>query len=433
MSLQFRNSFARVAIWRGSERFSAENPGPYGTEFFNSITSVSSSSEYARQGDISVVIEPTIYDGIKILKSGSLGAGTGFGINNVSTNSDDKTSSKVISQSLMLEVSFLYPGETLSDGSPAETTKYYGTVYQPTFNLSSSSISIELNALGASAFLAQLKKQISVKSDALSAVKKIASDNGVEISVSDKAKESLNNTKVEFNENCFPNDAIKKIITQYLSTIVTFRDDYDLSNGNKRTVFLSTEEEDRAKKPKYEFVLYREMDTSKNIIPMYSYSYNGYELFLNGNAFGIGYKGYDRDSKKESESDNVIIEEKSKINPSEKSGTSATFSVYKDNKNSNKPDAMNAADGRKSGYIKVSFDIPGIPNVYPGDNISINILDRVPALSGLFRVQKVAHKWDGSWISTINAQNITFSDEPLQAKVDPPKGANSSKSKKVNG
>lgn len=433
MSLQFRNSFARVAIWRGEKRFSAEDPGPYGPEFFNSITSVSCSTQYARQGDISVVIEPNISDGIKILKTGALGSGTGFGINNVATNPDDKTASKVVSQSLMLEVSFMYPGETLSNGSPAETVKYYGTVQQPTFSLSASAISIELNARGASAFLAQLKKQISIKSDALSAVKTIASDNGVEISVSDKAKEIMETTKIEFNENCFPNDAIKSIIFRYLSTIITFRDDYDLSNGNKRTIFLSTAEENDAKKPKYQFVLYREIDPSNNIIPMYNYSYSGYEFFLNGNAFGVGYKGYDRDSKKEPESDSVIIEEKSTIKPSDKDGTSATFSVYKDNKNSNKPDAINAADGRKTGYIKVSFDIPGIPDVFPDDNVSINILDRVPDLSGLFRVNKVSHKWDGTWITSIDAQNITFSNEPLQAKVEPPKGANSSKSKKVNG
>lgn len=313
-----RDGTHEVQIIRGGKTFNKNNL-PY---FFNSISQVEAKVEYRVASSVKVTFTPSYNDGIKILESGLLGtyAGKkdqkpettgGSGLSDISSTPIASSVANPVaasdeefldSNTAYIMVKFLYPGQNDSEGSPLETPWYTGFMLPPTIGITGSEISITINCTGTMAILSYVEGVNSYKNKpALDVLTELAGKAGLILdydekdNVTEKALKKLKITGV-WNEPKF--QTIKFILHQVgCYWTETAGDDPTKPKATLKVMLRSNTPE---QKIIYTFVMYRQIDPTNNIIPIFDFNFGGYSgnLFAPGAVFGTFQRCIDEKTNK---------------------------------------------------------------------------------------------------------------------------------------
>jgi hypothetical protein len=301
-----RDGTHEVQIIREGQTFNKANL-PY---FFNSISQVEAKVEYRVASSVKVTFSPSYNDGIRILESGLLGTyagkkdqkpepSSGTGISNISSQPMSSSVATPVSSSdedfldsntAYIMVKFLYPDQLDSEGSPLETPWYTGFLMPPTIGITGSEISITINCVGTMSILSFVEGAFSYKNKpALDVLTELAAKAGLVLDYDEKdkvTKAALKKLKITgvWNEPKF--QTIKFILHQVgCYWTETAGDDPTKPKATLKIMLRSNTAE---QKVIYTFVMYRQIDPTNNIIPIFDFSFGGYSgnLFSPGAAFG---------------------------------------------------------------------------------------------------------------------------------------------------
>jgi hypothetical protein len=433
------SSYAKITVIKNGEELSYDQI-PY---FYNSISRVFLSVKTSEVMKMEITLTPSYEDAIRILSGGLLGisvskksdkpeqSGSNIVAKPPSTNiapvgvaSDKTVVSGTGTGMTQVKIKLMRPGETLPSNSPYETTEYLGIIYQPEVSISGADAIINLKGYGYSSLSVGPKFMVRIpdgEKTALDVIKETLEymdydpnpeflDDSVASKLSEKApkrdaNETLFNTlkwitgivKCGFAENPQPTGSKPKMAF------------YDLSHSSY----------DPSKKAKYTCVQWRQVDASKNEIPMFDFKMDSSMLlFLQGQAFGTYKRSVIVDEKREEEAkqkdpktDKLRNESsQTKINQNSQKKPGQFISIPDSNDEEfKKADAEHQEQIAK--FQKFTFQIPGVPDIYIMDRVNMRIGD-IAALQGSCLVRGVSHTLDNSgWNCDLEVTMVGSLDE----------------------
>jgi len=313
VALTYRGGFAEAVIFKAGRRFDRDNF----PKLFNSISSIKAKVRAGNIAQITVEITPNFQDGLEILQSGLLGVGLSAAGQVPPPPGEDEAgiksliasplTSKVSTPSAAaaagvggkgveflpattgyISVRFSYPDDLDSDDVPAETPLFTGMMSQPDLDFSGNDISITIHAVAYAGLLAGVEgATIFKKEPVLNAIKKLSESLDLKITFdeNDTETEALLNSKFvtgAFNENKL--QSIRQILYSIDCDFITHSGDDKIASSELR---IKSRKAIAEGKIQYTFVMWRQIDTANNIMPMHNFSLESPRgLFLNGAAFG---------------------------------------------------------------------------------------------------------------------------------------------------
>lgn len=448
MTIDFNGGIHEVILFKDGRRYDKSN-FPI---LFNSIASVSVKFGNENLGTMEVQITPSLEDGFKILDSGLLGIGmTQKGQapellsqnGNASRSIIPKTPDSIVSSAKpsppetgsgsvypVLAIRFLYQDQLDNDQTEASTPWYVGICNVPDLSLTATEMIITMKAASqgvqASKFIATARFE---NESIFEAVQKLVKPFGIAISFDDddtRTEELLKSKTYTGISAEPPLLTIKNILMTvdcYFSLISG-----DGKNANDEIRIKSRQSVNEGKID-FTFVLYRQIDPAKNVIPIYDFSLssNG-ALFLPGGAFGSSQAGIDSETK-----DKVTLEVDDQSNRTKalsgnqagafkvpegegktfgvSNGINPIFDVTISGDNipvtqsgtlSNRPEIESKAlsDGTLGLFYQIT--VPGLPRLRAMRLAQVIIGDNIKGISGPGQIYTITHRTgsDG-WVSEI--------------------------------
>jgi len=442
-----------VRIHRNGKIFDKNNL-PY---FFNCISNVEAEIGYTISSAIKIVFSPSYNDGLKMLASGLLGVYMGKANQEpetVSNSAGAEVASKAMdstvtsplaggvgedildANSSYISLKFLYPGQSDSEGSPLETPWYTGVMFPPTISISGTEISITINAQGSLSILNNIQGVHVYKNQpALTVLKFLASKVGLTIAFDPKDKvtrPALESIKITgaFNE---PRMQTLKFILHQADCFwsETAGDDPAKPVATIKVMLRSNVAE---QKIIYTFVMFRQIDPSNNIIPIFDFSFGGdtQALFLPGAAFGtfqryvdektnkiVKVKTTSKDAKKiktMSGSDagtGALVKSNPQIDGGalglldvkDKEDTGASKIVLKTSEASNIGEIKSSANRASQLGPIYNLTVPGLPRLKTTAIVQVIVGDAIPGISSVGQIISVVHiSGSEGWLSQISVQ-----------------------------
>jgi len=451
VTIDFNGGIHEVVLFKDGKRYDRSN----WPVFFNSIQSASVKFGNENLGTMEVALSPSMEDALSILASGLLGIGMTQKGQKPETIGSASTSKSVIPKGTesiisspkatdasasapsdsvypILAIRFLYPDQLDNDGTEASTPWYAGICNVPELTMNSTEISITIKAASqgvmASKFIATTRFD---KENMYDAIKKLADLFGLRMTFDedDTQTEALLRSKTYTGISSEP--PLMTIMNMLMQVDCTFM----LHSGDGKT----PQDEMRIKSRKsinegridFTFVMYRQIDPAKNVIPIYDFSLNSNgALFLPGGAFGSSQTGVDSSTKKSVKLEVNDKSNKTKALTSNDAGMGrlpaaegSTFGVSKGIQSippdvemsgdripitqsgslSNKSEIESKALTDGSLGISYTITVPGLPRLRAMRLSQVIIGDNIKGISGPGQVYTIEHRTGGDgWVSIID-------------------------------
>jgi hypothetical protein len=371
--------------------------------FFNSLSSVSVEQMNDSMMTAKITFTPPYQDAIKILTSGLLGivSANKASPGNKSLSKGDAESAT----SATASVKFIRN----EGGNLLETDKYVLALTQPDVSIDGSEVVINLQGTAQVSDFSLSSKEVAHKikegDTALDLLEFVSEQAALELDFEGDDDLKSKASEVELSEH------VKKcsLYDMLVFACAKIEADFEIAN----TIRVTDSNKKIEISAVYEFVLWRQVDPVSGIFPMYNFHMEGDNtLFLSNRVFGTKLTGVDPEKKEiineanepEIKKGNSPVQ-RGKLGDDE--GLKADVAVdqtptyRKDPKGSAGAESRDEARRGLMNFIKVRFEVPGLPGLFPQEYVNVRIGD-VEEFALKVRMTKVHHIWDSNgWTTEI--------------------------------